>query len=141
MMRHTYIDDTDRTPRAPSHRSIAIPEASKSNEPCMPEEGDENYDRPRMTDSVEKNADTSTRSPISSCLPTWFDVFEHADVVRAGNHTELILSTIAVAAATITSVFGWAGILSNNRSLHSYYTSFLWICFGLPVAPGYLTYK
>ncbi|KAI6036088.1 hypothetical protein PISMIDRAFT_12293 [Pisolithus microcarpus 441] len=56
------------------------------------------------------------------CLLTWFDVSEHADTVRVGNRTELIVSTIAADVATITSVFNWAGILLNNRSFLAYYT-------------------
>ena len=72
---------------------------------------------------------------------TWFDVFERADIVRAGNRTELVFSTAAAAAAAVTSVFGWAGILLNNRSFLAFYTFFLWICFALLVTPGYLTYK
>ena len=74
-------------------------------------------------------------------LMTWFDIFECADIVRLGNRTELVLSTAAAAAAAVTSVFGWAGILLNNRSFLAFYTFFLWICFALLVTPGYLTYK
>lgn len=139
-------------------------EAFKSNEPRMAGEGDEDYDgvtgdwfggkeggrtRPRMRWNKFKwtlfvaNVCLSiyALTGLISCLLTWFDVFEHADIVRVGNRTELVLSTVAAAAATITSVFGWAGILLNNRSFLAYYTFFLWICFGLLVSPGYLTYK
>ncbi|KIK19622.1 hypothetical protein PISMIDRAFT_682940, partial [Pisolithus microcarpus 441] len=139
-------------------------EAFKASEPRMPDDGDEDYDgvsgdwfggkeggrtRPRMRWNKFKwslfvaNACLSVYAltGLISCLLTWFDVFEHADIVRVGNRTELILSTIAATAATITSVFGWAGILLNNRSFLAYYTFFLWICFGLLVTPGYLTYK
>lgn len=59
------------------------------------------------------------------CLLTWFDVFEHANIVHIGNCTDFILSTIAAAAVTTTSIFGWAGILFNNRFFLTYYTSFL----------------
>jgi hypothetical protein len=75
------------------------------------------------------------------CLLTWFDVFEHADIVRVGNRTELIFSTVAATLAAITSVIGWAGILLNNRSFLAVYTFALWLCFALLVTPGYLTYK
>ncbi|KAJ7047840.1 hypothetical protein C8F04DRAFT_936513 [Mycena alexandri] len=75
------------------------------------------------------------------CLLTWLDVWNHADVVRVANHPELVLSTLAASAAVFTSIIGFAGILLNNRSFLAVYTFLLWICFGLLVVPGYLTYK
>ncbi|KAJ6627329.1 hypothetical protein B0H10DRAFT_2210281 [Mycena sp. CBHHK59/15] len=75
------------------------------------------------------------------CLLTWFDVWKHADVVRVANHPELVLSTLAASAAILTSLIGFAGIVLNNRSFLAIYTFFLWICFGLLVVPGYITYK
>jgi hypothetical protein len=36
---------------------------------------------------------------------------------------------------------GFAGILLNNRTFLGFYTLFLWFCFALIVAPGYITYK
>ncbi|KAI6036108.1 hypothetical protein BKA83DRAFT_4120017 [Pisolithus microcarpus] len=61
-------------------------------------------------------------------LSTWFGAFEHADIVRVGNRTELIVSTIAADAATITSVFNRAGIPLNNRSFLAYYTGSVLNC-------------
>ncbi|KAG6330589.1 hypothetical protein ID866_8500 [Astraeus odoratus] len=139
-------------------------EAFKSNEPRMPAEDDEDYDGvtggwfggkegghtlPRMRWNKFKwtlfiaNICLSiyALTGLIFCLLTWFDVFERADIVRVGNHTELILSTVAAAAAAVTSVFGWAGVLLNNRSFLAFYTFFLWICFALLLTPGYLTYK
>ncbi|CAK5262454.1 unnamed protein product [Mycena citricolor] len=75
------------------------------------------------------------------CLLTWFDVWSHADVVRVANRPELVLSTLAAAAALFTSLIGFAGILLNNRPFLAVYTFLLWVCFGLLVVPGYLTYK
>ncbi|KAJ7666517.1 hypothetical protein B0H17DRAFT_1162506 [Mycena rosella] len=75
------------------------------------------------------------------CLLTWFDVWQHADVVRVANHPELVLSTLAASAGIFTSILGFAGILLNNRSFLAIYTFLLWICFALLVIPGYLTYK
>ncbi|KAJ6543912.1 hypothetical protein B0H19DRAFT_1212369 [Mycena capillaripes] len=75
------------------------------------------------------------------CLLTWFDVWEHADVVRVANRPELIISTLAASVAIFTSIIGFAGILLNNRGFLAVYTFLLWICFGLLVVPGYLTYK
>ncbi|KAJ7740569.1 hypothetical protein B0H16DRAFT_1664462 [Mycena metata] len=74
-------------------------------------------------------------------LTVWFDVWEHADVVRVGNNTELILTTTAAAMALLTALIGWGGIVLNNRGFLAVYTFFLWISFALLVAPGYITYK
>lgn len=139
-------------------------EAFKSREPRMPAEGDEDYDgitgrwfggkdgghtRPRMHWNRFKWALFIANLALSVyalaglifCLLTWFAVFEHADIVRVGNRTELILSTAAAALASLTSVIGWAGILLNNRSFLAVYTFALWLCFALLVTPGYMTYK
>ena len=75
------------------------------------------------------------------CLLTWFDVWEHADVIRTANSPELILSTIAACVGILTFVIGWAGILLNNRGFLAWYTFLTWITFGFLVIPGYLTYK
>ena len=75
------------------------------------------------------------------CLLTWFDVWQHADVIRTGNLPELILSTTAAAVGILTSLIGWAGILLNNRSFLAWYTFLTWITFGFLVVPGYMTYK
>jgi len=75
------------------------------------------------------------------CLLTWFNVWEHADVVRVGNRPELIISTIAASIGLMTSVIGWAGILLNDRSFLATYTFLTWITFAFLVAPGYITYK
>jgi hypothetical protein len=75
------------------------------------------------------------------CLPTWFDVWTHADVVRVGNRPELILSTMAASLGILTALVGWPGILLNNRSFLAVFTFMLWICFALLVTPGYITYK
>ncbi|KAG2033017.1 hypothetical protein BDR03DRAFT_1014768 [Suillus americanus] len=139
-------------------------EAFKSGEARMPAEGDEDYDgitghwfggkkgghtRPRMHWNRFKWALFIANLALSIyalaglifCLLTWFDVFEHADIVRVGNREELILSTAAAALASVTSVIGWAGILLNNRSFLAVYTFALWLCFALLVTPGYTTYK
>lgn len=75
------------------------------------------------------------------CLLTWFDVWDHADVIRVANRTELIMSTLAATLAVITSLLGWAGLLLNNRAFLATYTLFLWFTFAFLVIPGYLTYK
>ncbi|CCO26999.1 tetraspanin Tsp2 family [Rhizoctonia solani AG-1 IB] len=82
-----------------------------------------------------------TLTGLIFCLLTWFNVWTHADIVRVGNTTELILSTVAASFGLLTAVIGWSGILLNNRAFLAVYTLFLWITFGLLVAPGYVTYK
>lgn len=74
-------------------------------------------------------------------ITAWFDVWENADVVRAGNRPELVLSTLAASMAVFTSIIGWAGLFLNNRSFLAIYTFFLWIAFIFLVIPGYITYK
>lgn len=68
-------------------------------------------------------------------------MWSHADVVRVGNRTELIVSTLASCTGIITSLLGWAGILLNNRGFLAVYTVLLWVMFAMIAAPGYLTYK
>ncbi|KAG1742662.1 uncharacterized protein EDB91DRAFT_1127378 [Suillus paluster] len=159
-----------RKPRKENVDHLAMPkrgggrEAFKSGESRMPAEGDEDYDgvtgrwfggkegghtRPRMHWNRFKWALLITNLCLSAyaltglifCLLTWFDVFEHADIIRVGNRTELIFSTAASALAAVTSIIGWAGILLNNRSFLALYTFALWLCFALLVTPGYITYK
>ncbi|KAJ7499881.1 hypothetical protein FB451DRAFT_47078 [Mycena latifolia] len=78
---------------------------------------------------------------LAFVITAWLDVWEDADVVRAGNHTELVLSTLAASMAILTAVIGWAGIFLNNRAFLAVYTFFLWIAFAFLVIPGYITYK
>ncbi|KAJ7446654.1 hypothetical protein B0H11DRAFT_1745592 [Mycena galericulata] len=78
---------------------------------------------------------------LVGCLLLWLDIVVHADVIRVANRTELIFTTLAAAAAVLTSVFGWAGVMLNNRSFLALYTFFLWIAFALLLVPGYLTYR
>ena len=75
------------------------------------------------------------------CLLTWFNVWDHADIIRVGNRPELVISTLACCLGIFTSLIGWAGILLNNRSFLAVYTFLLWIVFIFLLVPGYLTYK
>ncbi|KAJ6518071.1 hypothetical protein C8R47DRAFT_943842, partial [Mycena vitilis] len=43
--------------------------------------------------------------------------------------------------AASVALLGWLGILLNNRPFLAVYTFLLWLCFGLLVVPGCLTYK
>jgi hypothetical protein len=47
----------------------------------------------------------------------------------------------AMVLCVITSMFGWAGLMLNNRSFLAVYTLLLWISFIFVVAPGYIAYK
>lgn len=71
----------------------------------------------------------------------WANIFTHSDVVLAANQVEMRLGTAAMAMCLVTMVIGWAGILLNNRSFLSVYALFLWPCFALILAPGYIAYK
>jgi hypothetical protein len=139
-------------------------EAFRSGESRMPAENDEDYDgvssgwfggkgakpgRSRLRWNKFKwtlfaaNVMLSIYSLVATiiCLLTWFNVFQHADIVRVGNRPELVVSTLAATLGIITSLLGWAGILLNNRSFLAVYTFLLWLCFALLVVPGYITYK
>ena len=39
-------------------------------------------------------------------LLAWFDAFEHADIIRVANKSELVLSTVAAGLGLFTSVIG-----------------------------------
>jgi len=84
---------------------------------------------------------TYSLAALVICLFTWFDVWKNADVVRTGNHPELVISTLAAIFGMFTSVMGWAGILLNNRSFLAWYTFLAWVTFAFLVTPGYITYK
>jgi hypothetical protein len=51
------------------------------------------------------------------------------------------VSTVAAALCTLTAVFGYCGIILNNRAFLAVYTLLLWIDLGFIAAPGYMTYK
>lgn len=74
------------------------------------------------------------------CLITWFNIWTHADVIRAGNRTELALSGIAAFLGIFASLLGWAGILLNDRPFLAVYTFLLWIVFAFLTAVGYTAY-
>lgn len=92
---------------------------------------------------------------LIAAILVWLDVFDRSDVIRTGNKTELIstslllrlalltssVSTVAAAVCLFTSIIGWAGIILNNRAFLAVFTLMLWVCFALIVTPGYMTYK
>ncbi|ORX33903.1 hypothetical protein BD324DRAFT_584272 [Kockovaella imperatae] len=71
----------------------------------------------------------------------WLNIFPRSDVIRVGNRTELILSTVAASLITFTSLLGFSGIILNNRAFLAIYTVLLWPCLAFMVAPGYMSYK
>ncbi|KAJ7061653.1 hypothetical protein C8F01DRAFT_144066 [Mycena amicta] len=75
------------------------------------------------------------------CVLVWLDIFDKSDVIRVANRTPLVFSTLAAAVALFTSVFGWAGVMLNNRSFLALYNLFLWFSFAFLVVPGYITYR
>ncbi|KAJ7199298.1 hypothetical protein B0H12DRAFT_972792, partial [Mycena haematopus] len=46
----------------------------------------------------------------------WLDIIPKSDVIRVANRPELVFSTLAAAVAVFTAIFGWAGVMLNNRS-------------------------
>lgn len=149
---------------------IAVPkrgggvEAFRSGEARMPNQNDEDYDGvssgwfggggPKSSTKrlrwnrfkwtlIFSNAVLTAWSitGLIFCLLTWFNVFTNADVVRVGNRTELVISTIAALIGIGTSLIGWAGILLNNRAFLAVYSFMCWIVFAFLVVPGYITYR
>ncbi|KAJ7342639.1 hypothetical protein DFH08DRAFT_703716 [Mycena albidolilacea] len=132
-------------------------DAFRAGEARMPRANEEDYDGVDFGAKSRKKAKWNRFKWVLVCsntiytlfalgalafmLTVWFDVWKHADVLRVGNHPELILTTIAAAAAVLTAVVGWGGIVLNNRGFLAVYTFLLWIAFALLVIPGYITYK
>ncbi|KAG7451764.1 uncharacterized protein BT62DRAFT_940736 [Guyanagaster necrorhizus] len=140
-------------------------EAFRSGEARMPGETDEDYDGvtgswfggrsggSRFTKKLRWNRFKWTlfvANLVLTCysivgliclLMTWFNIWSDADIVRVGNRSELIVSTIAACLGILTCIIGWAGILLNNRSFLAVYTFLLWVVFAFNTAPGYITYK
>lgn len=138
-------------------------EAFRSNEARMPGAGDEDYDGVDVFGNNKEGGRTKPKARwnrfkwclflanilfsayslagLIACLLIWFNVWTHADIIRVGNTTELIISTTAASLAVFTSLIGWSGIILNNRAFLAWYTFLLWICFALLVTPGYITYK
>ncbi|KAL6307834.1 hypothetical protein BKA93DRAFT_727107 [Sparassis latifolia] len=133
-------------------------EAFRSNEPRMAAEGEDDDDvvplpggrtRPRMRWNRFKwilfisNTIFTVYAfaGLISCLFIWFNGWDKTDIIRVGNTTELIISTVAAAVGVFTAVVGWSGIVLNNRSFLAVYSVLLWVVFALLVTPGYITYK
>ncbi|KAF9445182.1 hypothetical protein P691DRAFT_795768 [Macrolepiota fuliginosa MF-IS2] len=138
-------------------------EAFRSGEARMPVEGDEDYDGVNLKSGWLPGSSGQRKmrwtrfkwtlfvsnfvltcyslAALIICLLTWFDVWAKSDIIRAGNRTELVISTLAATMGLFTSVIGWSGILLNNRSFLAVYSLLLWITFIFLVIPGYLTYK
>ncbi|KAK7047104.1 hypothetical protein VNI00_006769 [Paramarasmius palmivorus] len=139
-------------------------EAFRSGEARMPVEGDEDYDGVSSGWFGGKTGTASSGKPMKwnmfkwilfimntlqivysftalvLCLLTWFNVWPQADIIRVGNHPELVVSTVAATVGIFTSLIGYAGILLNNRSFLAIYTFLTWITFTFLIIPGYITY-
>ncbi|KAI0696868.1 tetraspanin Tsp2 [Cerioporus squamosus] len=134
-------------------------EAFRANESRMPGDGDDDYDGVNFGQGGGRKGrlrwnrfkwvlfisnlvfSIYSLTGLIACLLIHFNVWTHADIIRVGNKTELIISTVAAALAVLTSLIGWSGILLNNRAFLAVYSFLLWICFALLVTPGYITYK
>lgn len=78
---------------------------------------------------------------LVGCLLIWFDIWQHADVIRVANRIELIISTVAAGLGILTSLVGYSGLVLNNRSFLAVYNALLWATFAAIVAPGYITMR
>ncbi len=78
---------------------------------------------------------------LVACLLIWFDIWQHADIIRVANRPELILSTVAAGLGILTSLVGYSGLVLNNRSFLAVYNALLWMTFAAIVAPGYITMR
>ncbi|RPD54484.1 tetraspanin Tsp2 [Lentinus tigrinus ALCF2SS1-7] len=133
-------------------------EAFRANESRMPGDGDDDYDGVTFGQGARKGRLRWTGfkwvlfisnlvfsiysiTGLIATLLIHFNVWTHADIIRVGNKTELIISTVVAALGVLTSLIGWSGILLNNRAFLAVYSFLLWICFALLVTPGYITYK
>ncbi|UZJ55552.1 hypothetical protein CBS101457_004872 [Exobasidium rhododendri] len=74
-------------------------------------------------------------------LLVWAGMYKETKVLDLVNKTEMILAMTAMTLCVITAIFGWAGLMLNNRAFLSIYTLLLWISFIFIVAPGYIAYK
>ncbi|KAF8985131.1 hypothetical protein BDQ17DRAFT_1377012 [Cyathus striatus] len=102
--------------------------APSSGEARMPGAADEDYDGVGFGGAFKWVLFLTGYSltALIVCLLIWFNVFTHADVIRVGNHPELVLSTIAASLGLFTCLIGWSGILLNNRTFLAWYTFLLW---------------
>ncbi|TBU25866.1 tetraspanin Tsp2 [Dichomitus squalens] len=133
-------------------------EAFRANEARMPGDGDDDYDGVSFGQGGRKGRLRWNRfkwilffsnlvfsvyslTGLIATLLIHFNVWTHADIIRVGNKTELIITTVAASLAVLTSLIGWSGILLNNRAFLATYSFLLWICFAMLVTPGYITYK
>ncbi|KAI8981975.1 Tetraspanin family-domain-containing protein [Mycotypha africana] len=74
-------------------------------------------------------------------LLTYFKFYLRADVVVVGQPVILHLILATGVICLFTSLVGYTGIMLNNRCLLSFYSLFLWPCFGLMAAIGYTAYR
>ncbi|KAJ7662679.1 hypothetical protein DFH06DRAFT_1471458 [Mycena polygramma] len=74
-------------------------------------------------------------------LSVYLHLLPSFPILLVAHRTELALSTLAAGAGLATALLGWPGILLNNRAFLAVWTLLLWVCFGLLVVPGYITYK
>ncbi|KAI7852990.1 hypothetical protein BDC45DRAFT_512014 [Circinella umbellata] len=74
-------------------------------------------------------------------LLTFFKLYQRADVVIVGERMILNLITATGVICLFTSILGFTGIMLNNRAVLTFYNLFLWACFGMIAAIGYVAYR
>ncbi|KAI9258100.1 Tetraspanin family-domain-containing protein [Phascolomyces articulosus] len=74
-------------------------------------------------------------------LLTFFKLYQRADVVIVGERMILNLITATGVICLFSSILGFVGIMLNNRAVLTFYNLFLWVCFGMIAAIGYVAYR
>ncbi|KAJ6577004.1 hypothetical protein DFH09DRAFT_914218 [Mycena vulgaris] len=131
-------------------------EAFRSNAARMPGAGDEDYDGVDLRHGGRKarwtrfkvilfiaNIVLAVYSLVALIfiILVYLRTLKSSPILLVANRTELGLSALAASVTLATACLGFPGILLNNRPFLATYTFLLWICFGLLVVPGYVTYK
>ncbi|EJC98468.1 uncharacterized protein FOMMEDRAFT_43121, partial [Fomitiporia mediterranea MF3/22] len=72
---------------------------------------------------------------------TWYQTWEHADVMLVSDTDVLILTTLSASLLLLASLTGLTGTLLNSRPLLAIYSLLLWPAFISLLSVGYVTYK
>ncbi|KAI8098824.1 tetraspanin Tsp2 [Halteromyces radiatus] len=78
---------------------------------------------------------------LLAALFTFFKLYQRADVVIVGERVILNLILATGCICLFSALFGYVGIMLNNRPLLAIYNLLLWVCFGMIAAIGYTAYR
>ncbi|KAI7884791.1 tetraspanin Tsp2 [Lichtheimia hyalospora FSU 10163] len=74
-------------------------------------------------------------------LLTFFKFYLRADVVIVGERMILNVITATGVICLFSSLLGFVGIMLNHRGILTIYNLFMWVCFGMITAIGYIAYR